>query len=159
MAGAEIKNSDDFLVLSNAGKQHAMCEGSMVVHDSTCVRIGERTRRDMITIFAYKDKFRATQMLAATIINSLKTVAYIYFDMKYGTMILVKKLRHLLATFRHCGLLKIEFLRLLFKQLALSCKPLEFFRGFGPEAIRYAGDTSCSGMGEILILKNARLPR
>ena len=162
MVGGKIEISGDcgdFLAASNVGEPHGMSDGTIIVHGSAGSRVGERMRRGMIVIFGHAGEYCANQMLAGTIIILGKTGAYLGFGMKRGTIVLAKKPRQLLATFRHCGLLKIEFLRLLFKQLALSCKPLEFFRGFGPEAIRYAGDTSCGGMGEILILRNARLPR
>ncbi len=162
MAGGKIEikgDCGDFLAAGSPGDQHGMKDGTVIVHGSAGCRTGERMRRGMIVIFGNTGEYCASYMLAGTIIILGKTGAYLGFGMKRGTIVLTRKPRHLLATFRHCGLLKVEFLRLLFKQLAVACKPFEIFMGFGPEAIRYAGDTSCGGMGEILLLKNTRAAR
>ena len=116
-------------------------------------------RRGMIVIFGNTGDYCASNMLAGTIIVLGKTSSYPGFNMKRGTLILAKKPKHILPTFNNCGLLKIEFLRLLFKQLGVSCEQFRVFRNFGPEAVRYAGDAAAQGLGEILVLKNARAPK
>lgn len=162
MSGGKIEihgNCGDYLAASNSGELHGMRDGIIIVYGDAGHRLGERMRRGTIVVFGQAGEYCASQMIAGTIIIFGKTARYIGYGMKRGTIILVRTPSRMLPTFRHCGLLKIEFLRLLFKQLAISCKPFEIFSKFGPEAIRYAGDTSWSGKGEILVLKNARIPR
>jgi formylmethanofuran dehydrogenase subunit C len=162
MAGGQIEisgNTGDYLGANFSGEQHGMSDGTIVVWGNAGNRVGERMRRGMIVINGHVGEYCASRMLAGSIVILGKTGAYLGFGMKRGTIVLAKKPRHILATFRHCGLLKIEFLRLLFKQMAASNQQFSFFRNFGPEAIRYAGDVSCTGKGEILILQNARIPK
>ena len=162
MTGGKIEihaDCGDFLGASTVGSITGMNEGTIIVHGNAGSRIGDRMRRGMIVVFGNSGDYCASNMLAGTIIILGKTGIYPGFSMKRGTLVLSKKPKHLMATFRDCGLLKIEFLRLLFKQLALSCQQFEVFSDFGPEALRFAGDSSADGKGEILILKNARIPR
>lgn len=162
MSGGLIEisgNTGDFLGANFSGEQHGMSDGTIVVSGNAGNRVGERMRRGMIVILGHVGEYCASRMLAGSIVVLGNTGAYLGFGMKRGTIVLYRKPRHIIATFRHCGLLKVEFLRLLFKQMALSNKQFSCFRDFGPEAIRYAGDASCSGKGEILILQNARRPK
>ncbi len=162
MTGGKIEiqaDCGDFLGAARVGSTTGMNEGTIIVHGNAGNRTGDRMRRGMIVIFGNNGDYCASNMLAGTIIILGKTGAYPGFSMKRGTLVLGKKPKHLMATFRDCGLLKIEFLRLLFKQLALSCQQFKVFSDFGPEALRFAGDSAADGMGEILILKNARIRR
>jgi formylmethanofuran dehydrogenase subunit C len=152
-------NTGDYLGANFSGQVHGMNEGTVIVSGNAGNRAGERMRRGMIVIKGQVGEYCANWMLAGSIIIMGKSGNYLGHGMKRGTIILTKKPRHIIATFRHCGLLKIEFLRLLFKQMALSNLQFNFFRNFGPEAIRYAGDVSCDGKGEILILQNARISK
>ena len=160
MSGGKIEvfgSSSDYLGAAQQGKVFGMSGGTIIVHENNGDRTGERMRRGTIVVFGQSGEFTACKMLAGTIIVLGKTGAYIGMGMRRGTIVLARKPRRLVPTFRNCGYLKIEFLRLLFKQLATSCEVFEVFSGFGPEAVRYAGDESVGGLGEILVLKNARL--
>ncbi|MFT5132790.1 MAG: formylmethanofuran dehydrogenase subunit C [Gammaproteobacteria bacterium] len=162
MSGGLIEihgNTGDYLGSNFSGEQQGMNEGTVIVSGNAGNRVGERMRRGMIVIRGQAGDYCANQMLAGSIIILGKTGAYLGYGMKRGTIVLIKKPKHIIATFHDCGLLKIEFLRLLFKQMAISNKQCSDFSKFGPEAIRYAGDISCSGKGEILILQNARLSK
>ena len=162
MTGGKIEvlgDAGNFIGAAATGEVTGMNEGTIIIHGNAGTRAGDRMRRGMIVIFGNVGDYCASNMLAGTIIILGKTGAYIGFNMKRGTLILARKPRQVLSTFSNCGLLKIEFLRLLFKQLAQSCKQFEVFSCIGPEAIRFAGDNSVNGMGEILILKNARIQR
>lgn len=152
-------DTGDFLAAPVQGESHGMSNGTVIVRGNSGARCGERMRRGTLVIFGNCGDYCAAGMIAGTIIILGKTGSYLGFDMKRGTIVLAKKPRQMLSTFIGCGLLKVEFLRLLFKQLAMSDKQFNFFSGFGPEAIRFAGDSSCSGKGEILLLRNARLPK
>jgi formylmethanofuran dehydrogenase subunit C len=152
-------NTGDYLGANFSGELHGMSDGTVIINGNAGIRVGERMRRGIIVIRGHVGEYCGHRMLAGSIIIFGKSGNYLGFGMKRGTIILTRKPGHLLATFRHCGLLKVEFLRLLFKQMSVSNKHFLFFRSFGPEAIRYAGDVSCGGQGEILILKNARLPK
>lgn len=162
MSGGLIEisgNTGDYLGANFSGEQHGMSDGTIVVSGNAGNRVGERMRRGMIVIKGHVGEYCASRMLAGSIVILGNTGAYLGFGMKRGTIVLCRKPRHIIATFRHCGLLKVEFLRLLFKQMAVSNIQFSCFKDFGPEAIRYAGDVSCAGKGEILILQNARLPK
>jgi formylmethanofuran dehydrogenase subunit C len=149
----------DRLGANSIGELHGMSDGTVIVSGNAGNRVGERMRRGTIVVRGHVGEYCANWMLAGSIIVLGKTGNYLGNGMKRGTVILTKKPRHMIATFRHCGLLKIEFLRLFFKQMALANKEFNFFRNFGPEAIRFAGDVSCEGLGEILVLKNARISK
>lgn len=159
MRGGKIEiygNTGTHTGAAGQGEQAGMSGGTVIVHGNAGERTAERMRRGTIVVFGQCGDYTACNMLAGTVIILGKTGSYVGLGMRRGSVILSRKPRHMLPTFRHCGVLKIEFLRLLFKQLARSCETFEVFRDFGPEAIRYAGDTGNKGLGEILLLKNAR---
>ena len=93
-------------------------------------------------------------MRAGTIIAMGRTGPHIGIGMRRGTLVMGRKPAAMPTGFRSAGALKMEFLRLLFKQLGTVHTRLALFRSFGPEAIRMAGDLSVGGKGEILVLLN-----
>lgn len=158
MAGGELTvsgNAGDFIGGAMPGDAHGMSDGCVVIYGSAGGRLGDRMRRGTIIVFGNAGGFTGSGMIAGTILVLGRTEAYTGFGMRRGTIILGRKPGQMLATFNNCGVLKMEFLRLLFKQIAAMGRGFAFFRGFGPEVQRYAGDSSTGGQGEILILLNA----
>lgn len=137
------------------GQLAGMKGGLIVVEAGAGDRVGERMRGGTIVILGNSGAYVACRMTAGTIIVMGRPGQHIGLGMKRGTLVMGRKLALLPAGFQSAGALKMEFLRLLFKQLGTARKQLNLFRGFGPEAIRMAGDLTVGGKGEILVLLNA----
>lgn len=112
-------------------------------------------RRGTVLVLGSAGEFAGSRMQAGTIIILGRTGRYPGHGMRRGTIVLAKQPAQFPLTFASCGNLKMEFLRLLFKQLAGRDSEFAFFRQFGPEAHRLAGDRASGGQGEILVLLNA----
>ncbi|MGH8606153.1 MAG: hypothetical protein ACREX9_01635 [Gammaproteobacteria bacterium] len=69
-----------------------------------------------------------------------------------GTIVLAERPVEVPATFNSSGKLKMEFLRLLFRELGRSFRSLAFLRTYGPLSERPIGDLSAGGKGEVLVL-------
>lgn len=150
----EIKgNVGDYLGAGLPGEPHGMSNGTIIVTGNAGDRVGDRLRRGYIIIRGKAGDYCGSRMVAGTIIVLDKIGKYPGFGMRRGTIILAKQPNHIPATFKSCGDLKMQFLRLLFKQLAELGKEYDFFNKYVPEAHRYAGDLSANGKGELLILQ------
>lgn len=147
----------DFLGGAGPEERFGMHDGLVTVWGSAGDRIGDRMRRGQLLIYRNAGDYVGSRMVAGTILVLGRTGRHTGYRMRRGTIILRSSQPDIAAGFRNCGLLKMEFLRLLFRQIAKMGRRFAFFREFGPEVYRYAGDLSCDGMGEIFILQNARL--
>ena len=134
-----------------------MADGLVTIWGSAGDRIGDRMRRGQILVYRDAGDYTGSRMIAGTILVLGKSGRDVGYRMKRGTIILRGSSQQLSPGFSSCGYLKMEFLRLLFKQTAKMGRRFAFFREFGPEVHRYAGDLSCEGKGEIFILQNARM--
>ena len=137
------------------GQMTGMKDGLILVEGDAGDRIGERMRGGTIVVLGKAGAYMACRMTAGTIIVMGRPGQHIGLGMKRGTLVLGRKPATVPAGFLSAGALKMEFLRLLFKQLGTARKPLGLFRGFGPEATRMTGDLTVGGQGEILVLLNA----
>lgn len=137
------------------GQITGMRNGLILVDGDAGDRVGERMRGGTIVVLGNVGAYMACRMAAGTVIAMGRTGPCPGLGMKRGTLVLGRRPRGTLPGFRSAGALKMEFLRLLFKQLGSTRRGLAPFRAFGPEAIRLAGDLSAGGKGEILILLNA----
>ena len=115
-------------------------------------RAGDRMRRGMIIIRGRAGDYCASRIHAGTVIVMGRAGSYPAAGMRRGSLILAKKPARLSATFKSCGDLKMQFLRLLFTQLANMGDDLASFRQQRPTARRFSGDLALGGKGEILIL-------
>lgn len=149
-------NVGDYLGAGLPGDPHGMSDGLIYISGNAGDRVGDRMRRGIIIIRGKAGDYCGSRMVAGTIIVLDKAGKYSGFGMKRGTIILAKKPRHISATFQSSGNLKIQFLRLLFKQLSEMGKQLGFFNKYGPEAHRFTGDLASNGKGEILILQTIK---
>ena len=144
-------NAGDYLGAGLPGDPHGMSDGLIYISGNTGDRVGDRMRRGIIIICGKAGDYCGSRMIAGTIIILGKAGKYSGFGMKRGTIILAKKPKHISATFQSSGNLKIQLLRLLFKQLSEMGKQLNLFKKYGPEAHRFTGDLASNGKGEILI--------
>lgn len=149
-------NVGDYLGAGLPGDPHGMSNGHIFVTGNAGDRVGDRMRRGIIIIRGTAGDYCGSRMAAGTIIVLDRAGKNAGFGMKRGTIILAKKPRNIAASFKSCGNLKIQFLRLLFKQLSEMGKQYGFFRKYGPEAHRFAGDLASNGKGELLILQTIK---
>lgn len=146
-------NVGDYLGAGLPGEPIGMSNGIIIVSGNAGDRVGDRLRRGYIIILGKAGDYCGSRMVAGTIIVLGKTGKYPGFGMRRGTIIMARRPNHISATFKSCGHLKMQFLRLLFKQLAELGEEYAFFNKYAPEAHRYAGDMAARGKGEMLILK------
>lgn len=150
-------NVGNYLGAAYPDERFGMTNGLVTVWGNAGDRIGDRMRRGQILVCGDAGDYIGGRMIAGTILVLGKCGRNIGYRMKRGTIVLRGSNPHLSPGFSSCGLLKMEFLRLLFKQTANMGRRFAFFRNFGPEVRRYAGDLTCDGKGEIFVLQNARL--
>ncbi len=157
MSGGRIDilgNAGDFIGAGLPGDAFGMNKGLINIHGNAGDRVGDRMRRGIIIISGSAGDFCGSRMHAGTIIARSKVGKYPGSGMRRGTIILDRKPAHIAATFKSCGILKMQFLRLFFTQLAAMDKEFETFNKLGPTAHRYSGDLARNGKGELLILKS-----
>lgn len=156
MTGGRIDikgDAGDFIGASLPGDRFGMNRGFINILGNAGDRIGDRMRRGMIIVQGNANDFCGSRMYAGTIIVMGKAGKNTGAGMRRGSLILAKKPAQICSTFKSCGNLKMQFLRLLFTQLAEIGKEFSFFSKFGPEAHRFSGDRARNGQGEILLLQ------
>ncbi len=156
MTGGRIDiqgNAGDFVGASLPGDKFGMNRGFINIFGDAGDRIGDRMRRGMIIIHGNANNFCGSRMYAGTIIVMGKAGKNTGAGMRRGSLVLAKKPAHISPTFMSCGNLKMQFLRLLFTQLANIGDEFSIFRKIGPEAHRFSGDRARNGQGEILLLQ------
>ncbi|MFQ5658960.1 MAG: formylmethanofuran dehydrogenase subunit C [Gammaproteobacteria bacterium] len=155
MSGGRIAISGDagnFTGAALVHKAHGMSGGAVTIEGNAGDRTGDRMRRGMIIVLGQAGSYTGSRMIAGTIVVLGRTDNHAGYGMKRGTIVLGKRPLKLSPAFSSCGKLKMEFLRLFYKQIAGMGRRFRFFREFGPEVQRYAGDISVDGKGEILIM-------
>jgi len=157
MSGGRIDihgNALDYVGAGAPGDTFGMTNGLINIKGNAGDRVGDRMRRGIIIIQGKSGNYCGSRIHAGTIIVLDKVGKLPGEGMRRGTIILAKKPAHLSATFKSCGNLKMQFLRLLFTQLANIDDELALFSKYGPEAHRFSGDLARNGKGEILILQH-----
>ncbi len=157
MTGGRIEitgNAGDYVGAGQPGDAFGMSNGMINIRGNAGERVGDRMRRGIIIVQGKAGDYCGNRIHAGTIIILDKVGKYPGCGMRRGTLILAKKPAHIAATFKNCGDLKMQFLRLLFTQLANTGGDLALFRKYGPVAHRFSGDLSRNGKGEILLLKH-----
>ena len=156
MTGGRIDihgNAGNYVGAGIPGDPFGMNKGLINILGNAGDRIGDRMRRGIIIVHGKAGNFCGSRMHAGTIVVLDKIGQYPGNAMRRGTIILAKKPRHVAATFKSCGNLKMQFLRLFFTQLADMGEEFAFFKEYGPVAHRFSGDLARNGKGEILILQ------
>ncbi len=160
MAGGDLEiegNAGDLLGGAIPGAPMGMEDGTVIVSGNAGDRVGDKMRRGLLLVKGHAGTFSGSRMLAGTVIILGNVGDSVGFGMKRGTIILANAPERMTGTFNSCGYLKMEVLRVLFRQLSAADRRFSMFKETGPEAQRYAGDMSFGGKGEILILDNPRL--
>ena len=147
----------EYLGAGVPGDPHGMSNGQIIVLGNAGDRVGDRMRRGTIIIHGKAGDYCGSRMYAGTIIVLDKAGKYVGYSMRRGSIILAKKPKHISSTFKSCGYLKMQYLRLLFTQLIGMGGLYAVFEKYGPEAHRFAGDMASNGKGEILILQTIRI--
>lgn len=145
-------NTGDYLGAARPGDTEGMANGTILVTGKAGDRLGDRMRRGTIVIQSDVGSYCGSRMLGGTILILGQTGTSPGLGMKRGTIVMASKPRHVAATFNSAGILKVEFLRLLFKQLSDTHRRLGFLRTFDPEAEWFAGDLALGGKGELMVL-------
>ena len=156
MSGGRINikgNVADYVGAGLPGDSFGMRNGLINIEGNAGDRVGDRMRRGIIIIQGKSGDFCGSRLHAGTIIALDKVGKHPGEGMRRGTIVLAKRPVHISATFKSCGNLKMQFLRLLFTQLSGIDKEFTFFKKYGPFAHRFSGDLARKGKGEILILQ------
>lgn len=154
LAGGRIEiagNAEDYAGAGRPGDRFGMRGDLLHIGGQAGDRAGDRMRRGII-IRGRAGDYCASRIHAGTVIVMGKAGSYPAAGMRRGSLILAKKPARLSATFKSCGDLKMQFLRLLFTQLANMGDDLASLRQQRPTARRFSGDQALGGKGEILIL-------
>ncbi len=156
MSGGRINiigDAADYVGAGLPGDSFGMRNGLISITGNAGDRVGDRMRRGIIIIQGKSGDFCGSRIHAGTIIVLDKVGKHPGEGMRRGTIILAKKPAHISATFKSCGNLKMQFLRLLFTQLVSMGTEFELFNKYGAFAHRFSGDIARNGKGEILILQ------
>ena len=159
MSGGRINvngNVVDYTGAGLPGDAFGMTNGLIYISGDAGDRVGDRMRRGIIIIRGKSGNYCGSRIHAGTIIALDKVGKHPGEGMRRGTVILAKKPVHISSTFKSCGNLKMQFLRLLFTQLSKLDDSFQFFSKYGPFAHRFAGDLARNGKGEILILQTIK---
>ena len=145
-------NAGDYVGGGAPTATRGMTDGLITVWGNAGNRVGDKMRRGMILVAGEVADFTGAGMIAGTIVALGKSGKLPGYGMKRGSIILGKRPGQLGATLSDCGILKMEYLRLFFKQLSRMGSRYRFFRDFGPEVHLYAGDMANGGKGELMVL-------
>ncbi|MCY3751656.1 MAG: formylmethanofuran dehydrogenase subunit C [Gammaproteobacteria bacterium] len=147
-------DAGDYIGAGTHTGMYGMRDGLITVWGNAGNRIGDRMRRGMIMIGGDAGDFSGSGMVAGTILILGKSGRLPGYGMKRGTIILGRRPDRIGTTLANCGTLKMEYLRLFFKQLSRMGSRYRFFRNFGPEVRLYTGDLANDGKGEVMVLLN-----
>jgi formylmethanofuran dehydrogenase subunit C len=156
MSGGRINingNAGDYVGAGLPGDSFGMRNGLINITGNAGDRVGDRMRRGIIIIQGKSGDYCGSRIHAGTIIALNKVGTHPGEGMRRGTIILAKRPIHISATFKSNGNLKMQFLRLLFTQLATMDVSFQLFNKYGVTAHRFSGDLARNGKGEILILQ------
>lgn len=135
------------------GDAHGMDGGTILITGNAGLRIGDHMRRGMIIIKGNAGDYCGAQILAGTILVFGTAGDFSGLGMKRGTIILGRRPKQIIASFNSSGILKMQFLRILFRHLARSYPNLTELKRHGPICERYCGDLAIGGKGELMILR------
>lgn len=155
MAGGHLQVNGDAGDFTGAGlprDAHGMSDGLIFINGKAGDRTGDRMRRGIIIVHGNAGAYCGSRMQAGTVLVLGRIGEFPGYGMRRGTVVLAKQPAHIGGTFSSCGILKMQFLRLLFKQLSTLDKSYGFLGNYQPTVHRYTGDLASNGKGEILVL-------
>tara|TARA_B100000989_G_C19520416_1_gene463896 strand:- start:1090 stop:1896 length:807 start_codon:yes stop_codon:yes gene_type:complete len=151
MSGGEIiikNNAGNFVGSSSSGSLTGMKNGKIYIHGNAGDYLAYKMRRGLIMIKGNVGNNCANLMIAGTIVVNGNIGNDFCLGMKRGSLLLNKKPKKLLSRFKDCGLHELNYYKI-FNSL---------FRNFGFKKAsafkKFVGDTTNSGLGEILIADN-----
>lgn len=156
MKGGRIEisgNAGNFVGGALPGQQQGLKNGMIHIRGNVGDRMGDRMRRGMIVVEGDAGAYTGSRMTAGTIMICGEAGENTGFSMKRGTIILTGKPKGMSATFNHCGVFELAFLKLIFNSLANSSRHLKELKHYSAWTERYAGDLAMDGQGELLILQ------
>ena len=159
MSGGRIDingNAGNYVGAGLPGDAFGMTDGLIKILGNAGDRLGDRIRRGLIIVEGKAGDYCGSRIHAGTIIVLDKVGKHPGNGMRRGSLIFAKKPAYISATFKSCGNLKMQFLRLLFTQLAGMNEGFAGFTKYGVETHRFTGDVARNGKGEILILQTIR---
>ncbi len=130
------------------GQRFGMRGGKLFVKGKVGPMLAERMRRGLIVVEGSAAEYACARTIAGTILIKGRVGPYAGYAMRRGTMILTKEPKDLLPTFVDSGVLDLEYLRLLSRQLRTDGIPFKV----KTRARRLMGDMAVLGKGEMLIL-------
>jgi formylmethanofuran dehydrogenase subunit C len=155
MSGGVIEisgNAGDFVGGALPGDMRGMSGGLVIVRGNAGERAGDRQRRGIILVEGDVGAYAGSRMIAGTLLAFGGSVGpYAGFAMKRGTLLFRQSPSRLLPTFIDCGRHELGFLRLLWRALRESGRPLPKLETLGLQVRRLAGDQAVEGRGEILV--------
>ena len=143
-------DTGDFLGSSNSGKKYGMNGGIIYVKGNAKNYMGFLMRRGLIYLGGSAGDFCCSKMIAGTVIVSKKVGKSFAVSMRRGSIVLLSK-KKLSSEFLFCGEANSSFISLLSNSLNLNLKlKISGKRKF----IRFTGDRSLNGLGEIIMEKS-----
>lgn len=156
MTGGRINisgNAGHFVGAGLPGDTFGMNRGLIHIKGNAGDRLGDQMRRGMIFVHGQAGEYCGSRMHAGTIVVLDKIGKYPGVAMRRGTILLAKKPKHIAASFKSCGNLKMQFLRLFLTQLTQMDADFSILKKYGALTHRFSGDLSRNGKGELLILQ------
>jgi formylmethanofuran dehydrogenase subunit C len=132
----------------DVGETMGMKRGLLVVHGNAGPLLGERMRRGLVIVGGDAGDYAGGRMIAGTILFKRGVGRCAGYGLRRGSLIFVDEPKEILPTFGDCGVIELDYLRLLEHWLRESGKRI----GLGGRARRLMGDMSVLGKGEMLIL-------
>lgn len=145
-------NAGDRVGAAFPGEAHGMNNGTILITGNAGARVGDGMRRGIIIIKGNAGDYCGARMLAGSILALGTAGEFAGLGMRRGSIILGRRPVSVTASFNSCGILKMQFLRILFRRLTRSHPNLSELKRHGPLCERYCGDLSTGGKGEIMIL-------
>jgi formylmethanofuran dehydrogenase subunit C len=156
MNGGEIEvrgDAGDWVGAGDPGEAHGMNKGAILITGNAGARVGERMRRGTIIVKQNVGDYCGARMLAGTIVVLGTAGEFTGLGMHRGTIILSRRPKNFVATFNSCGILKMQFLRILRRQMAHTYHGLVKLPGHSALCELYCGDMSLGGKGELMVLR------
>ncbi len=148
----EIKgNSADYLGGALPGQKKGMAGGTILVHGNTGNFTGDLMRRGVIMVTGNIGDYCGSRMIAGTITNLGKIGKQVGLGMRRGTILLPELPDDMALTYINCGRHNLGYLTLLLRELKTHNSEFKSLHSMRRRVQKYMGDTSVSGLGEILI--------
>ncbi len=144
-------NCGDYLGGAFTGHKKGMAGGTILVKGNSGDFTGDLMRKGLIMVTGNIGNYCASRMIAGTITNLGNVGTHVGKNMRRGTLLFHKLPADLPATFANCGRHNLGYLTLLLHEMRKHDSEFKLLHPMRRRVQRYLGDTSVSGMGELLI--------